>query len=151
MKLPLFIGKALYIITKPGIHRMLKGSTRVYVLFRVGDEVLVSKNWLGLHKTWRLPGGGMQKDETPTQALAREVKEELGVDIEENKLQPLQYEPYFEHQKKFTYWLYVLPYEAKPELHINEKEIVAAEWMHIAKLATAPLSEELKIAIRHMN
>jgi 8-oxo-dGTP diphosphatase len=145
MKLPLFIGKATYIITKPGIYRMLKGSVRVYVLIRVGNEVLVTKNWLGLHKTWRLPGGGMQANETPLQALKREVQEELRLELEENKLIVLQHEAFTEQVKKFSYFLYSLEYAEKPEL--NEKEIVAAEWMQIDVLRNKSLSEELKTAL----
>jgi ADP-ribose pyrophosphatase YjhB (NUDIX family) len=147
MKLPLFIGKVVYIVTKPAIYHMLKGSKRVYVVIKVNDEILVTKNWLGLHKTWRLPGGGMQANETPLQALKREVHEELGIELEENKLMTLQNEPCTEPVKKFEYFLYFLEYTEKPQLFVNEKEIVASEWIPLPALATQPVSEELNVAL----
>lgn len=147
MKLPLFIGKAVYIITKPGIYRMLKGSTRVYVIIKVSDEILVTKNWLGLHKTWRLPGGGVQNNENIIEALHREVQEELGIEIEQNKLHALQKDSFFEPTKKFNYFLFLLEYTDKPTLNVNQKEIVAAEWLKTDTLTSQPLSEELHTAL----
>ena len=108
MKLPLFIGKSVYILTKPGIYRMLKGSVRVYLVIRAGNDILVTKNWLGLHEVWRLPGGGIQKGETITDALQREVREELGLKIDTNNLKQLQKNAYYEPTKKFKYYLFLL-------------------------------------------
>lgn len=36
---------------------------------------------------WNLPGGGLEKGETPWQGVIREVKEEVGLDVEVIKLQ----------------------------------------------------------------
>lgn len=147
MKLPLFIGKSVYILTKPGIYRMLKGSVRVYVVIRAGNDILVTKNWLGLHKVWRLPGGGIQKGETITDALQREVREELGLKIDTNNLKQLQKNAYYEPTKKFKYYLFLLDSAEKPNLQVNQKEIVASEWIPTNELHKLPISEELKIAL----
>ncbi len=47
-----------------------------------GDAVLLTKRTInpGLGK-WDLPGGFMERDEHPREALQREIKEELGVDL----------------------------------------------------------------------
>jgi len=54
----------------------------VYALVRRGDDVLLTRiSARGAHPgAWTLPGGGLDHGETPRDALAREVREECGVD-----------------------------------------------------------------------
>jgi 8-oxo-dGTP pyrophosphatase MutT (NUDIX family) len=54
------------------------GGVRV-ILIRAGRIVLV-RHWL-LQDVWTLPGGGVDKGESPTQAAIREVEEEVGYKI----------------------------------------------------------------------
>jgi ADP-ribose pyrophosphatase YjhB (NUDIX family) len=54
----------------------------VYALVRRGDAVLLTRiSALGAHPgAWTLPGGGLDHGESPRDAVAREVREECGVD-----------------------------------------------------------------------
>ena len=54
----------------------------VYALVRRADEVLLTRiSARGFHTgSWTLPGGGLDHGEPPREALAREVREECGVD-----------------------------------------------------------------------
>jgi 8-oxo-dGTP diphosphatase len=56
----------------------------VYALIRRRDDVLLTRiSSLGAHPgAWTLPGGGLDHGETPRDALAREVREECGVECE---------------------------------------------------------------------
>jgi 8-oxo-dGTP diphosphatase len=56
----------------------------VYALVRRGDGVLLTRiSARGAHPgAWTLPGGGLDHGEPPRDALAREVREECGVDCE---------------------------------------------------------------------
>lgn len=52
-----------------------KRPSTVKALIKRGDRVLFVKD---LKDVWELPGGRINPGETPVQALARELKEELG-------------------------------------------------------------------------
>ena len=58
---------------------------------RRADEWLLHRRPAGKHhgNLWEFPGGKVEGDETPRQALVREVREELGVKIDPRDLQPL--------------------------------------------------------------
>ncbi len=53
-------------------------------LIRKGDKVLVGQRPVGhtLAGHWEFPGGKIEKNESPEQALARELNEELGIEAE---------------------------------------------------------------------
>lgn len=55
-----------------------------YALIRRGDDVLLTRvSPRGYHAgMWSLPGGGVEHGESPTAALAREIREECGIDAE---------------------------------------------------------------------
>jgi 8-oxo-dGTP diphosphatase len=57
-------------------------------LIRRGDKLLVGQRPVGhsLAGQWEFPGGKIEKNETPEQALARELDEELGIDAEVGQL-----------------------------------------------------------------
>lgn len=63
--------KALFHVTVKGV--IMDGNR-----FLVLKKVKPSKDQFGY---WELPGGGMEYDETPVEAMCREAKEETGLDI----------------------------------------------------------------------
>ncbi len=45
-------------------------------------HVLFVRHTYGDRRAWELPGGGMKAGEQPSQAVAREAREEVGADVE---------------------------------------------------------------------
>lgn len=63
------------------IHRNIVGA----LIFSNDGHVLLGKNRSGgaYDGFWTIPGGGIEEGETPVEAIKREVKEEVGLDIDE--------------------------------------------------------------------
>lgn len=57
---------------------------RLSIITETG-EILLVRNWTG-HQGWELPGGGKGRRESCEQAVLREIKEELGVDLSAYRL-----------------------------------------------------------------
>ena len=59
----------------------------VGVIINKDDQVLIAKRASHQHQgdKWEFPGGKVEKAETPQQALKRELKEELSIEIQQTK------------------------------------------------------------------
>jgi 8-oxo-dGTP pyrophosphatase MutT (NUDIX family) len=53
------------------------------VLTRGGEVLLVRHTYGGRSRRWELPGGGIKRREEPGQAARREIREELGIDVDD--------------------------------------------------------------------
>jgi len=68
-----------------GVLRIRTRGVKV-MLFNDADELLLIRNTYGNSDLFVLPGGGIGRRESPEAAAAREVKEELGVRVEDLQL-----------------------------------------------------------------
>lgn len=57
-------------------------------VIKQGNDIFIAKRHSSQHQggKWEFPGGKVETNETVTQALARELKEEIGIDV--NSSQP---------------------------------------------------------------
>ena len=60
------------------------------------NKVLIGKRPLGIafENLWEFPGGKVKKNETLEQALIRETKEEINIDLSKNCIAPLVFSTY---------------------------------------------------------
>ena len=102
----------------------------VAAIIRRDDEVFATQRGYGNYKEWwELPGGKIEAGETPKQALAREILEELAADISvEDFLTTVEYDyPEF-HLSMACYWCSV------KEGHLTLLEHEAARWLPLENL-----------------
>ena len=102
----------------------------VAAVIRDNDRILATARGYGEYKGWwEFPGGKIEEGESPEQALIREIREELGVEIEVHDLIGIidyDYETFHLHMN--CYWATVV----RGELQLLEHE--AAKWLDASNI-----------------
>jgi len=107
-------------------------------LIDLDGRVLVSKRPKGKHleELWEFPGGKIEKGEIPEGALIRELKEELGISIEESCLAPLTFASHDYKDFHLVLLLYVCRvWNGTP----RSVEGQALKWINPLKLKDLPM------------
>jgi 8-oxo-dGTP diphosphatase len=111
-------------------------------------EILLVRGVIG-HHDWSLPGGGIEKIETPLQAAIRECQEETGIVLDPERAQPLVFVqkhtiPKIGYDAHLFYA--TANKQALPTKLYNPIEIIELGWFPLDTLPS-PLSGLAKIAI----
>lgn len=80
---------------------------------------------------WHFPGGGVDKGESPRQAVIREVREEVGIIVEEN---PVIFECYFNVYGGVDDIVSLYLIKKFQIQNFKSKEIAEAKWFSINRL-----------------
>lgn len=93
-----------------------------------GQIVLIRQRY---RHRWGLPGGLLQRNEAPADAARREVREEIGIDVELEGEPAVVVEP---DVRRVDVVYRAHPADPASTLRCHSPEIVAAEWFPIARL-----------------
>ena len=114
----------------------------VAAIIRRGDKLFATQRGYGPWKDfWEWPGGKVEPGETPTQALVREIREELDAEISVDKfLTTIDWDYPDFHLTMHCYICALL----SESLHLNEHE--AARWLRaddLRSVAWLPADDQL--------
>ena len=100
----------------------------VAAIIRNGDKILATQRGYGDYKDgWEFPGGKIEENETPQDALVREIREELEADIiVGDHLVTVEHDYPDFHISMQCYWA-----ELKEGSHLILLEHEAARWLSI--------------------
>lgn len=96
---------------------------------------------------WEFPGGKVEAGERPEQALVRELKEELGIDVAESCLAPLTFASHAYDDFHLLMPLYVCR-RWKGDVRSNEGQ--ALKWVRAKALRDYPMPPADKPLIPHL-
>jgi ADP-ribose pyrophosphatase YjhB (NUDIX family) len=111
-------------------------------------KILLIKN--KREKLFDIPGGGLELDETPDEAVAREGKEEAGTELKIGKIADVATNYFYHREKKKYYNTVQLFYvgELIGELGTpTDLSIEKVFWVELEKLNEFPLPERAKAAV----
>lgn len=92
---------------------------------------------------WEVPGGKVEKDESPTEAAVREAEEEIGVKA---SLEKPFYSGEFQHDDTIFLWhCYKASIEGEPE--IQEGKFEKLEWFEASELDELELAPNIEMIL----
>lgn len=108
----------------------------VAAVIRKDDKIFATQRGYGEFKDgWEFPGGKIEDGETPEQALAREIKEELDTEIEVGKLiDTIEYDyPKF-HLSMDCFWCEIMQGGLELKEHeaarwLSKEELYSVDWL----------------------
>ena len=101
-------------------------------------RVLIAQRPAGKHLEglWEFPGGKLRQGETPEAALIRELKEELGIDVAESCLAPLNFASHAYEEFHLLMPLYVCRIWQGA---VSAREGQQLKWVRPSKLGDWPM------------
>ena len=142
------IGRLLHILAWPAYQVYLRRTDRTRIALIDGDYILVAKNWISDGK-WSLPGGGLHKGEDITAGALRELKEEMGLELNPERLTPHGLAEYRHAGLRYVFHIFEVKVR-RTNLVIRPQriEIAEARWvaMHTLNIRNAGLDLLLTVA-----
>ena len=129
---------------------MMKTVRVVAAVIRKDDKIFATQRGYGEFKDgWEFPGGKIEERETPEQALAREIKEELDTEIQVGKLiDTIEYDyPKF-HLSMDCFWCEIMQGGLELKEHeaarwLSKEELYSVDWLPADVGVVERVKEEL--------
>ena len=122
-------------IFRPKVHG-------AYCLLYVDDKVLVIKN--SYKDFWTIPCGMIDRGETPLEAAAREVKEEVGIFLTHDQMLFRKVILNTSEYKKDHIHLFECRLSKLPKVVIDNREVVDFSWLSRSDIREFPLFDPIK-------
>lgn len=113
------------------------------IVLDVDDRVLLLKHRYRSGSGWGIPGGFMERSEQPVEALQRELREEVGLEISDVKIVHVRSFPHLKQVEMIFICRAASTAEPKSD------EVIEAEWFNIENLP-AGLPQDQQILIRNV-
>ncbi len=137
------IGKAWRITPKRIRARMVRltqdrfTASAAVVIFNELGEVLLLDHLLRPASGWGLPGGFINRSENPDRAIRREIREEIGIELDELKLRRVR--TFFRHIEV------VFSAKAVGEPAIGSREILGFGWFTVAEMPNGVSPDHIRL------
>ncbi len=122
----------------------------VAAVIRKDDKIFATQRGYGEFKDgWEFPGGKIEEGETPEQALAREIKEELDTEIQVGKLiDTIEYDYPSFHLSMDCFWCEIMQGGLELKEHeaarwLSKEELYSVDWLPADVGVVEKIEEEL--------
>lgn len=117
-------------------------SKGAYVAVWVDDKVLIALN--SYKSDYAMPAGGLHRGESFSAAAVRELREEVGIQAQESDLTLIAEYENRDEFKNDVAQLFELRLSTTPEVTIDHREVVSAEFLTLEEALALPLVPALR-------
>lgn len=111
-------------------NKLFRVSRARVVLIDEGGRIFLVQHW-ARGESWSIPGGGIERHESAIEAAQRELREELGISLEVNRL---LYLTTIEHNYTAPIFTTRIKTEELPPQPHNPREITTVGWFDVDNL-----------------
>jgi len=115
----------------PAVIGVIKKDDKFLLTFR--DEKDKDAGGSEFNRCWNLPGGKVDFGETPEQAIVREMKEEIGVEVQVKKLLPKIF-TFFRYHWQGIFACYICEIKNPEQKIILNKEASKYDWFTLEEI-----------------
>lgn len=118
-------------LSKPSNFKIQCQVSTVFMQYDQKLLVLLRSHSEESSRTWGIPGGKLEVNETPLECLIREIKEELDLSAPKDDL-IFKYVAYVNHPKiQYVLYVYQWHLDEMPDIKLNDREHVDYRWQPI--------------------